>query len=246
MNSTLLQAEQVIKRDPAVQNVMGFTEAAARPTPENAFVILKPLNQRGVSATQVINDLRPALSHITGAQMFLQASQDLRIGGRGSNAQYQYTIQADNVADLQTWGPKLLAAMQKLPGFQDVSSDQQNGGLDQLMTYDRVTAARLGQTASSLDSALYSEFGQSEVSLIYTQPEPILCGARGRAAVLGNAGRTEGCVPSPVSEQQYRHRKYSDLYHGESPDQHHSAAAPITPACFRRSRCLSTSPTMSP
>ena len=101
--------------------------------------------------------------------MFLQASQDLRIGGRGSNAQYQYTIQADNIADLQTWGPKLLAAMTKLPGFQDVSSDQQNGGLDQLMTYDRITAARLGQTASSLDSALYAEFGQSEVSLIYTQ-----------------------------------------------------------------------------
>ena len=82
---------------------------------------------------------------------------------------YQYTIDADNVDDLQTWGPRLLANMMKLPGFQDVSSDQQNGGLDQLMTYDRVSAARLGQTASSLDSALYSQFGQSEVSLIYTQ-----------------------------------------------------------------------------
>ncbi len=109
------------------------------------------------------------LSRITGASTFLQASQDLRIGGRGSNALYQYTIQADNVNDLQTWGPKLLAAMKKLPGFQDVSSDQQNGGLDQMVTFDRVTAARLGQTASSLDSALYADFGQSEVSLIYTQ-----------------------------------------------------------------------------
>jgi multidrug efflux pump len=78
----------------------------------------------------VINRLRP-LNRITGASIFLQASQDLRIGGRGSNAMYQYTIQADNVDDLQTWGPKLLAAMTKLPGFQDVSSDQQNGGLDQ-------------------------------------------------------------------------------------------------------------------
>jgi multidrug efflux pump len=82
---------------------------------------------------------------------------------------YQYTIQADNVNDLQTWGPKLLKEMTKLPGFQDVSSDQQDGGLDQRLTYDRVSAARLGQTASSLDSALYAEFGQSEVSLIYTQ-----------------------------------------------------------------------------
>jgi multidrug efflux pump len=140
----------------------------------NVFVILKPLGskpgvERSASAADVINRLRPKLNRITGASMFLQASQDLRIGGRGSNAQYQYTIQADNVSDLQTWGPKLLAAMTKLPGFQDVSSDQQNGGLEELMTYDRVTAARLGQTASSLDSALYSEFGQSEVSLIYTQ-----------------------------------------------------------------------------
>jgi multidrug efflux pump len=82
---------------------------------------------------------------------------------------YQYTIQSDNVSDLQVWGPKLLGAITRLPGFQDVSSDQQNGGLDQRLTFDRVTAARLGQTASSLDSALYSEFGQSEVSLIYTQ-----------------------------------------------------------------------------
>ena len=109
------------------------------------------------------------MNRITGASAFLQASQDLRIGGRGGNAQYQYTIQADNITDLQVWGPKLLNAMTKLPGFQDVSSDQQNGGLDQLVTYDRITAARLGQTASSLDSALYSDFGQSEVSLIYTQ-----------------------------------------------------------------------------
>ena len=171
MNSTLLQAERVIKRDPAVQNVLGFTGGGGATNTGNLFVILKPLNQRGpnASAAQIINRLRPGLNRITGASTFLQASQDLRIGGRNSNAMYQYTIQADNVADLQTWGPKLLAAMTKLPGFQDVSSDQQNGGLDQLVSYDRVDAARLGQTASSLDSALYADFGQSEVSLIYTQ-----------------------------------------------------------------------------
>jgi multidrug efflux pump len=171
MNAALLVAQKVILADPAVQNVIGFTGGGGATNTGNVFVILKPLNQRGPNsgAADVINRLRPKLNRITGASIFLQASQDLRIGGRGSNAQYQYTIQADNVTDLQTWGPKLLGAMTKLPGFQDVSSDQQNGGLDQLMTYDRVTAARLGQTASSLDSALYSEFGQSEVSLIYTQ-----------------------------------------------------------------------------
>ena len=79
----------------------------------------------------------------------MQASQDLRIGGRGSSAMYQYTIQSDNVDDLKTWGPKLFAEMKKLPGLQDVNSDQQNGGLDELLTYDRSTAARLGLTASS-------------------------------------------------------------------------------------------------
>jgi len=173
MNATLLQVQKTIKNDSAVENVIGFTGGGGATNTANVFVILKPLgggeNERKISAAEVINRLRPKLNKITGASMFLQASQDLRIGGRGSNAQYQYTIQADNVADLQTWGPKLLAAMQHLPGFQDVSSDQQNGGLDQLITYDRMAAARLGQTASSLDSSLYSEFGQSETSLIYTQ-----------------------------------------------------------------------------
>jgi multidrug efflux pump len=168
MNATLHQVEGVIDRDSAVQNVIGFTGGGATNT-GNVYVILKPLEQRKIGAADVINRLRRPLGQITGASAFLQANQDIRIGGRGSNAMYQYTIQADNVADLQTWGPKLLAAMTKLPGFQDVSSDQQNGGLDQLLTYDRVTAARLGQTASSLDSALYADFGQSEVSLIYTQ-----------------------------------------------------------------------------
>ncbi|MGA1981818.1 MAG: efflux RND transporter permease subunit [Acidobacteriaceae bacterium] len=172
MNTTLLQVQHVIMKDPAVQNVIGFTGGGGATNTGNVFVILKPLNQRvptNISAADVINRLRAPLNRITGASTFLQASQDLRIGGRGSNAMYQYTITADNIDDLQTWGPKLLKEMAKLPGFQDVSSDQQNGGLDQMVTYDRMTAARLGQTASSLDSALYSEFGQSQVSLIYTQ-----------------------------------------------------------------------------
>jgi multidrug efflux pump len=95
--------------------------------------------------------------------------QDLRIGGRSSNAMYQYTSQSDNMQDLSKWAPMLQSAMAKIPGLQDVSSDQQNGGLGELMTYDRVTAAKLGLTVQSLDSELYSAFGQSEVSIIYTQ-----------------------------------------------------------------------------
>jgi multidrug efflux pump len=113
--------------------------------------------------------LRPQLSRLPVASAFLQAAQDLRIGGRSSNAMYQYTLQADTVQELSKWGPAILSQMQSLPGLQDVSSDQQNGGLDELLNYDRVTAAKLGLTVQSLDSALYGAFGQSEVSIIYTQ-----------------------------------------------------------------------------
>ncbi len=166
MNAALVQAEAIVKQDPAIANVMGFTGGG---NTANLFIILKPLKERKINAAEVINRLRPKLSRVSGASVFLQASQDLRIGGRGGNALYQYTIQADNVADLQTWGPRLLEAIKRLPGFQDVNSDQQNGGLEQYVQFDRLTAARLGQTASSLDQALYANFGQSQVSLIYTQ-----------------------------------------------------------------------------
>ena len=118
---------------------------------------------------EVINRLRPKLNRLPVASAFLQPAQDLRIGGRSSAALYQYTVQADNIDDLFHWGPILLANMKKLPGLLDVNTDQQNGGLQDLLTYDRVTAARLGQTAQSLDQSLYSAFGQSEVSVIYTQ-----------------------------------------------------------------------------
>ena len=169
MSAALLRIQDVIRSDPAIKSVIGFTGGGGATNGGQFFIMLKPLAERKISAGDVINRLRPKLAKITGASAFLQASQDLRIGGRGGNAQYQYTIQADNINDLQVWGPKLLNAMTHLPGLQDVSSDQQNGGLDQLVKFDRVTAARLGQTASSMDSALYADFGQSEVSLIYTQ-----------------------------------------------------------------------------
>jgi multidrug efflux pump len=169
MNAAIQTILKTVKSDPAVQNASTFTGGGGASNTANMFVALKPLNERKISASDVINRLRPQLNKIPGASSFLQASQDLRIGGRGSNALYQYTIQADNLTDLATWGPKLLAEMTKLPGFQDVSSDQQNGGLDEVLHYDRVTAAKLGQTAQSLDQGLYSAFGQSEVSIIYTQ-----------------------------------------------------------------------------
>jgi multidrug efflux pump len=168
MNYSVLQLVKVIKADPAVAHVNAYTGGNGSSNGGFIYIALKPLNERKVTAAQVINRLRPKLNQLPVASAFLQAVQDVRIGGRSSNALYQYTIQSDNIPDLAHWGPILLANMKKLPGLQDVNTDQQNGGLEELLNYDRLTAARLGQTAQSLDSLLYSAFGQSEVSVIYT------------------------------------------------------------------------------
>jgi multidrug efflux pump len=169
MNNSLQQLVEVIKKDSGVANVIAFTGGGGATNTGFIYISLKPLSQRKYSAFQIINHLRPQMNRLPVASAFLQAAQDLRIGGRSSNALYQYTLQADNIQDLSKWGPILLREMKRLPGFQDVNSDQQNGGLEELVNYDRVTAARLGQTSQSLDSTLYSAFGQSEVSIIYTQ-----------------------------------------------------------------------------
>jgi multidrug efflux pump len=166
MNNSIQQLIKVIGADPAVENAVGYVGSG---NGGFIYVILKPLEQRKIDAMAVINRLRPKLNRLPVAAAFLQAAQDIRIGGRSSNALYQYTIQADNVNDLFHWGPILLAEMKKLPGLQDVNTDQQNGGLSEYLTYDRQTAARLGVTAQSLTSSLYAAFGQSEVSIIYTQ-----------------------------------------------------------------------------
>ena len=169
MNDSVRRLVSVIKSDPGVDNVMAFTGGQGNTNGGFIFMSLKPLEERKASAAQILGRLRPKMTSLPVASAFLQPAQDLRIGGRASNALYQYTIQSDNVQDLTHWGPILLSEMRKLPGFQDVNSDQQNGGLDQYLTYDRASAARLGITAQGLDSALYSAFGQQEVSIIYTQ-----------------------------------------------------------------------------
>ena len=166
MNESIQAIVNTVKADPAVANVVGYVGTG---NGGFIYIALKPLNQRKIGAPAIINRLRPKLNRLPGASVFLQAAQDLRIGGRGSSALYQYTIQADNVSDLTHWAPILLAQVKKLPGLQDVNTDFQNAGLSEYLTYDRVTAARLGVSSQSLDSSLYSAFGQSEVSLIYTQ-----------------------------------------------------------------------------
>ena len=127
------------------------------------------MHERKLTSSQVINRLRPKLAPVPGATVFLQAGQDLRIGGRQSNAQYQYTIQSDTLQDLVKWGPLLLQQMRKLPGFTDVNSDQQNNGLQASLVYDRQTAARLGLTPQMIDNTLYDAFGQEQVSTMYTE-----------------------------------------------------------------------------
>jgi multidrug efflux pump len=168
MDESVQKLVTVITRDPAVQNVIGFTGGQGAVNGGFIYMALKPLNERKIGAMQVINRLRPKMNGLPVASAFLQPAQDLRIGGRQSNALYQYTLQSDTVEDLVTWGPRLLTEIRKLPGLQDVNSDQQNGGLDQVLNYDRVTAARLGITAQNLNSTLYSAFGQQPVSIIYS------------------------------------------------------------------------------
>ena len=166
MNDSIKRLVEVIKADPAVANVNAYV---GNGNGGFIYIALKPLDVRKVGAAQIINRLRPKLNKLPVASAFLQAAQDLRIGGRGSAALYQYTLQSDNVQDLSKWGPILLENMKTLPGFQDVNTDQQNGGLEEYINYDRTTAARLGLSSQSLDSSLYSAFGQSQVSLIYTE-----------------------------------------------------------------------------
>jgi len=169
MSKAVLQANKIIKSDPGVMNSMSFTGARGATNSGNAFIALKPLDQRSESADQIINRLRPKLARITGVSTFLQSVQDIRIGGRSANAEYQYTLEAETTADLQKYGPALLSAMRKAPGFEDVSTDQQNNGLQALLNYDRPTAARLGITPQTLDTTLYDAFGQAEVSVIDTE-----------------------------------------------------------------------------
>ena len=169
MRKSVLDTQHTIMSDPAVQTVAGFTGGGGGAV-NSAFVFmsLKPLNQRDASASGVLDRLRPKLNALTGASAFMQAAQDLGVGGRQSNAQYQYQVSADTVQDLGLWGPRLYQEMQRMPQLKDVTTDQQNGGLQMLLNYDRASAARLGITPQLIDQSLYYQFGESQVSTIYT------------------------------------------------------------------------------
>ena len=168
MQTAVQRIVDVVKTDPAVENVMAFTGGGGPTNSGFIFLGLKPLEERKVNAGQVIDRLRPKLIAVPGANTFMQAGQDLRIGGRQSSAQYQYTIQSDNLQDLVQWGPVLLQQMRKMKMLTDVNTDQQNSGLQMTLVYDRATASRLGITPQMLDASLYEAFGQAQVSTMYT------------------------------------------------------------------------------
>jgi multidrug efflux pump len=168
MSARLKEFADPVSQDPAVENVIAFTGGGTTNI-GRMFVALKPLKERKLSADQVIARLRGKLSHIPGATLFLQAVQDVRVGGRQSNAQYQYTLQSDDLASLLEWTPKVYSKLRTLPGLADVNSDQQNRGLEISLQIDRQTAARLRVTTQSIDNTIYDAFGQRQVATMYTR-----------------------------------------------------------------------------
>jgi len=170
----------IVMTDPAVNTVVGFAGGNTISNQGRFFIMLKPLAQRAkcpahhfwqscpnVTADDVINRLRGKLAVVPGATLYLQSYQDLTISGRQSNAQYQYTLQGEDLNELNNWAPLLLAKMRPLKELRDVNTDQQDRGLEAQLVIDRDTASRLGVAAQDIDNALYDAFGQRQVSTMY-------------------------------------------------------------------------------
>jgi multidrug efflux pump len=167
MRQKVTQFVGIVMKDPAVNNVIAFAGGNTAYNNGRMFITLKPLAERKVTADQVIGRLRPKLAVIPGATLFMQSAQDLTIGGRQSQAQYQYTLQGENLQELNNWAPRLLQKLRSLPQLRDVNTDQQDKGLSAQVVIDRDTAARLGVAAADIDNALYDAFGQRQVSIMY-------------------------------------------------------------------------------
>jgi multidrug efflux pump len=171
MREKVLKFLTIVKADPAVQSVAGFVGGGPGGGSVNtafSFIMLTPLAQRGISADEVLERLRPKLADVPGATQFMQVAQEIRVGGRMGNAQYQYTLSADSLKDLNEWTPKMLDALRELPQLHDVNSDQQVNGKESTLVIDRDTASRFGITTQMIDDTLYDAFGQRLVSTMYT------------------------------------------------------------------------------
>jgi multidrug efflux pump len=169
MRDKIREYVELVMTDPAVSNVVAFTGGNQNTTNTGRmFVSLKPLEVRQISADQVIERLRAKVARVPGANLFMQAVQDLRIGGRGSNAQFQYTLQSTELAELNAFAPQMLAKLRGIEGLRDVATDQQNRGLQAALVIDRDGASRLGILPKAIDETLYDAFGQRQVSTIYS------------------------------------------------------------------------------
>jgi len=165
LDKTLVRMTDIVKADPGVDDALGFTGST---NTGRMFIALKPVAQRKLTAQAIIERLRPKLAKIPGAALYLQASQDVRVGGRSSNAEYQFTMQGDNLADLISYSPKMLEKMKAIKIIADANSDLQNQGLQAMVTYDRTTAARFNIAPQLIDDTLYDAFGQRQVSTMYS------------------------------------------------------------------------------
>jgi len=166
MQKKLVTFMDIVRRDPAVESVVGFTGGGQRNS-GRMFISLKPLGERDASMEKIIARLRDRLSHVPGANLFLQPVQDIRVGGRRSNASYQYTLQADSLDELRLWGNRLRIALSEEPMLADVNADAQDRGQQISLVFDRDTMARLGLTLRHVDAVLNDSFGQRQVSTIY-------------------------------------------------------------------------------
>ena len=167
MSAKMIALSKIVSEDPAVSSSVGFTGGSQTNT-ARVFSALKPIAERNYTTVdQVIARLRPKLAKVPGVSLFFQAAQDIRVGGRMSGSQYQYTLQADRLTDLQIWTPRLLEALKSVPEVVDLNLDQQDKGLSTDLVIDRDTASRIGLTASMIDNTLYDAFGQRQVSTIY-------------------------------------------------------------------------------
>jgi multidrug efflux pump subunit AcrB len=160
----------VVMRDPDVEHVAMFIGGSGN-SPNNGrmFITLKPLSQRTATADRIIARLRGQLDKVEGAKLFLQAAQDVRVGGRSSRTQFQYTLQAADIAELNEWAPKMLDKLKGLPELRDVATDQQTEGTTLTLTIDRDQASRYGLTAQMIDDTLYDAFGQRQIAQYFTQ-----------------------------------------------------------------------------
>jgi multidrug efflux pump len=167
MSGKMRQFVDIVMKDPAVATIVGFAGGGNTYNTGRMFIMLKPLAERKISADQVIGRLRGKLAAVPGATLYMQSAQDLTIGGRFGQAQYQYTLQGEDLNELNEWSPRVLAQLRSLPQLRDVNTDQQDKGLQASVIIDRDTAARLGVAAADVDNALYDAFGQRQVSVMY-------------------------------------------------------------------------------